>query len=383
MQQRDPDFGLSDEQRLWRATVRAFAEREVAPLVDEAERTGTFPRHLWRRLGELGYLCITFSPKYGAAGADLVSDAIFCEEMGRVCAGIAAGVMVHGGLATKIIHDFGTEEQKQRYLVPAIRGEMVFAFALTEPGAGSDAANIQTRAHREGDQYVLQGAKMFITNAPCADCFTVAARTGGPGAGGISVFIVPRNTPGLSVARKLEKMGNHSAETGEVILDRCIVPAANLVGAENDGWRLLMSNFEPARVVHAARTLGLAEAAFAAAAKYATERVAFGQPIAKFQAIRHKLARMATQIDAARLLVYRAAQMHDRGQPCGLEASMAKLFVSEMAEQITSMAVHIHGGYGYIRDFPVERYFRDAKVYTITEGTSEIQCSIIARQLGL
>jgi alkylation response protein AidB-like acyl-CoA dehydrogenase len=292
--------------------------------------------------------------------------------------------MVQSSLATRSILHAGTEEQKQRFLPHAARGEKIFAFALTETGAGSDAASIKTRAVRDGDSYVINGTKMFISNYIFADCITVAVVTDPEkGKKGISLIVVEKGAPGLSYGKKIEKIGNRATQTGELIFEDCRVPAANLIGTEGAGFKIIMQTLDEARITLGAKALGIAQAAFDESVRYAKERVQFGQPIGKFQMIQSKLAWMAAELEAARLMIHKAAWMKDRGLPYSQQSAMAKLYATEMAVRVTGEAMQIHGGYGYTLEFPVQRHFRDAKLLTIGEGTSEIQQLIIARQLGL
>jgi len=379
------DFDFSEEQKMFQQAVRDFCIKELAPLVEEAEAKEKTPIQLYPRMGSLGYLCVRYPSKYGAAEMGKVSECILLEAMARISGGIAASMMVHNGLGTSMINEHGSEELKQKYLVPAIKGQMISAFGLTEPNAGSDAANMSTKAVRQGDHYIINGNKIFITNGPYADFVCVAAYTDkSKGAGkGVSVFVVEKGTPGYSVARKMEKLGNRSAETAELVFDNCRVPASNLVGEEGKGFRYVMETLDGGRIAHAARSLGVAQAAFEASVKYSNERVQFGQPIGKFQAISFKLARMAMQLEAARCLTYYAAWMYDQKRRCLKEASMAKLFASEVVIDVTAEAMEIHGGYGYMMDSPIQRYYRDARLYPITEGTSEIMHVVISREIGV
>lgn len=378
------DFDFSEEQKMFQQAVRAFCQKEVAPLVDYAEEHNKFPVQIFPKMGELGYLCVRYPAKYGAAELGKVSECILVEEMGRIAGGIASAIMIHSGLGTCLINDHGSEQLKQEYLIPAIKGQKISAFALTEPNAGSDAANMESRAVRDGNHYVLNGAKIFITNGPIADFAIVAAYTDkSQGAGkGVSVFVVEKGAPGFTVPRKMSKLGNRSMESGELVFDSCRIPASNLIGEEGKGFPYLMETLAAGRISHAARSLGVAEAAFGASLKYAGERVQFGQPIGKFQSISFKLSRMAMQLEAARWLVYYSAWLYDRDRRCLKEAAMAKLFASEVVLDITSEAMQVHGGYGYMMDSPVQRYYRDARLYTITEGTSEIQQIVIGREIG-
>jgi alkylation response protein AidB-like acyl-CoA dehydrogenase len=378
------DQELTEEQRIFRDAIRSFVEREVAPLVAEAEREERFPVQLFPRMGELGFLCVRYPAELGGGGADKVTECILVEELCRVCAGIAGGIMVQGGLATEPIYRFGSQELKERFLLPAIRGEKIGAFALTEPDVGSDAANIRTRAVPGGDHYVLRGTKTFITNGPICD-FAVVAATVDPSrkAGGISLFVVEKGTPGFHVARKLEKVGNRSTETGELVFDECRVPAAQRIGPEDGkGFQYLRDTLMSGRVTYGARCTGVAQAAYEAGLRYARQRVQFGRPIVEFQVNRFKLAQMAMKIDIMRAYTHRAAHLMDQGRRTMKEASMVKLFCSETLQEILAHAMQIHGGYGYTVEYPVERFWRDGRLFTVTEGTSEIHHMIIAQELG-
>lgn len=378
------DFDLSEEHKIFQKSIRDFAEKEIAPLVEEAEEKEEFPVELFPKMGGLGYLCIRYPEKYGGAGADKLMECLYVEELGKVCLGIASGILSHSSVATLPLAEFGTEEQKQKYLVPAIKGEKIFAFGLTEPNAGSDVAGIQATARKDGDNYILNGTKMFITNASIADYFTIAAYTDtSQKTKGIAIFLVEKDAPGFSVSRKLRKMGLWSSDLGELIFEDCPVPAENLIGDETGGFIKLMETLTGGRMVVGARALGLAQAAYEAALDYAKERIQFGKPIGSYQSIQNKLADMATAIDAARLLVYRAAWLYDNDRPYVKEASMAKLTATETAVFVTGEAVQIFGGYGFMMEYPVQRYFRDAKFGTVVEGTSEIQKRIISKHIGL
>lgn len=377
------DFELTEEEKIFQKTIRNFAEREIAPLVEEAEAKEEFPQSIFKKMGEFGYLAMRYPEKYGGSGAPLIMECICIEEINRICSGIGMAIMVVSSIGTSIIHKFGTEEQKERWLVPTLKGEKIPAFGLTEPNAGSDVKSIETIAKKDGDAYILRGTKVFITNAPIADYFTIAAYTDkSRGFAGIDLFIVEKNTPGLTV-RKLKKLGNHSSETGEVLLEDCRISGKNLIGGRQGGFLKLMDGLNEGRILHAARSTGVAQAALEVALKYAKERVQFGKPISEFQAIRFKLADMAMQVDIARMLTYRAATLFDKGKPIVKEASIAKLYASEAVIKISGEALHILGGYGYMKEYPVERYLRDAQVLTIGEGTSEIQRMIISKQIGL
>ena len=378
------DFELSEEQKMFKEAIRGFAEKEIVPLVDEAEKTATFPIPLFAKMGALGYLCVRYPAKYGAAEMGKMGDCISVEEMAYFSVGICAGIMVQGGIATSAIYARGSEEQKQKYLVPAIKGRKIAAFGLTEPNAGSDAAAIQTTATKKDGKYVLNGTKIFITNGNICDFVLAAAYTDkSKGArGGVSLFIVDKGTPGFNRA-KLHKICARSGETGELTFEDCAVPEANLIGEEGKGFSYVMESLMGGRISHASRSLGLARAAYDASLKYAQERVQFGQPIAKFQVNSFKLARMAMDIEAARWLIYYAAWLYDQNKPFVKEAAMAKLFASEVATRVTTEAMQIHGGYGLMEESVVQRYFRDARMSPITEGTSEIQQLVISREIGI
>ncbi|MFH1058388.1 MAG: acyl-CoA dehydrogenase family protein [Pseudomonadota bacterium] len=377
------DSYLSDEHRIFQQQFRRFCQKEIAPLVEEAERSQAFPKHLFSLMGGMGFLCIRYPEAFGGAGADKITDVLLREELSRVCQGIATAWSGHSHLATFPIYKWGTTQQQEHYLVPAIQGAKIGAFALTEPDAGSDTKALRTQAELLGGRYRLNGSKTFITNAPIADYFLVAAYTDrSRGYHGISLFVVDADTPGLSV-RKLDKEGIRSSDTGEVVFDNCELGPESLLGGREGTFNLIMETLSEGRVGVAANMVGVAQAAYEAALRYAKERSQFGQPIGKFQAISHKLADMHTNIRAARLMVLAAARLIDQGRPCILEASTCKLFASETAVSVAREAIQIHGGYGIMSEFPVFRYLRDALVYTIGEGTSEIQRNIIAKQIGL
>jgi alkylation response protein AidB-like acyl-CoA dehydrogenase len=377
-------YAFTEEQEDLRAMVREFAEAEVAPLIEDAERDEKFPVELIPKLGELGLLGIVFPEEYGGIGLDKITECIFVEEMAKVSAGMTASVNAHADLAAFPIYKFGTDDQRNKYLPPSIEGSIIGAYAITEPNTGSDAAGLASRAERKNGGYVINGRKNFITNGTICDYCLVAAYTDKSQRGeGISVFIVDRDTPGFEVTRKLEKMGHRSSDTAELVFEDCEVPEEALLGGKEGAFGALMEALITGRVSHGVKSAAIAEAAFEAALQYAQEREAFGRNISKFQAIRFKLSEMATKIEAAKSLAYKAAWLYSTGQPCVKEASMAKYFSAEVADFVTREAVQIHGGYGYIIEYPVERYYRDAKLASITEGTSEIQQLIIGRELGL
>ena len=376
------DFALSAPHVEIRRTVRDFAEREIAPVADEMERRGEFPTEIIRKAAGLGLLGVPYPESVGGTGLDTLAYAITVEELSRVSGSVGIIVSAHTSLGCAPLFTSGTPEQQERYLRPLASGAKLGAYGLTEPGAGSDSRGTRTRAHRDGDAWVLNGSKRFITNAGVAETYIVTAVTDrNTDSGKISAFIVEAGTPGFSIGRMEEKMGLHASNTGELLFEDCRIPAENLLGAEGDGDRLFLKTLDGGRIGIGAMALGLAQAAYEAASAYAKEREQFGRPIASFQGIAFKIADMAVQIDAARLMVYRAAWLKDTGQPYSTEAAMAKLFASEVARQVTNDAVQVHGGYGYVTEYKVERYLRDAKLTEIGEGTSEIQRMVIARNL--
>jgi len=377
------EFALSEDHRIFRESFRRFCEKEIVPLVVEAEETETFPLQLFPEMGRLGYLCPRYPEPYGGSGIDKLSEVILREELSRTCQGIASSWSAHSHLGTYPVFKWGSEEQKQEYLVPAIKGEKIAAFGLTEPDAGSDVKSIQATAERKGDSYVINGRKIFCTNGNICDFLVLVAYTDrSRGYPGISMFVVEKGTPGFHVTRKLKKEGIRSSETAELLFEDCRIPEKGRIGPEGT-FAALMDTLNEGRVGVAGNCVGMAQAALEAAQGYAKERIQFNRPIGEFQAIRFKIAEMATEIDAARLMVYRAAWMIDQGLSPVKEASMAKLFASETAVRAAREAVQIHGGYGMMREYPVGRYLRDALVYTVGEGTSEIQKEIIAKQVGL
>ncbi len=376
------DFALNEEQEIFRKTVREFAEKEIMPRAQEIDQKGEFPWDIIRKMADLGLMGLPFPEEYGGAGGDAISYAIAVEEIARASGSVAITYSAHVSLACAPIYLFGTEEQKRKYLIPLARGEKIGAFGLTEPGAGSDAAAIKTRAVLEGDEWVINGQKIFITNGSVADVVIIAAVTDpAKGKKGISNFIVEKGTPGFRIGREEDKMGLRGSVTSELIFENCRIPKENLLGKEGEGYKQFLITLDGGRIGIGAMAVGLGMAALEAAVKYAKERVQFGQPIAEFQAIQWMLADMATELEAARLLVYRAAWLKERGQRFTKEAAMAKLFASEAAVRACYKAIQIHGGYGYTRDYPVERLYRDARLTTIGEGTSEIQRLVIARHI--
>lgn len=376
------EFCLSDDQRLLRRSVREFAESEIKPHVREWDETQHFPHELLPRLAALGLMGIQFPAEYGGAAMSAVDYCICIEELARVDPSVALSVAAHNGLGAAHIAMFGSEEQKRRYLTPLASGEKLAAWGLTEPGSGSDAAAMRTTAVRDGDAWVLNGTKMFITHGASAHIMVVMAVTDRlKGSKGISAFIVERGTPGLVAGKKEDKLGMRASETTEVILQNCRVPASQLIGEEGQGFVQTLQVLDAGRIGIAALSVGLAQGAFEAARAYAFERKQFGRPIGTFQAIRWKLVDAAARIEAARLLTYRAAWLKDQGRRTTLESSMAKLYASEIAVRVCDDAVQIHGGYGFVKDYAPEKFFRDVKLTTIGEGTSEVQRLVIARQL--
>lgn len=374
---------LDSEHELIRDTMRAFAQERLAPFAARWDREHTFPREALRELGELGAMGVTVPVEWGGAGLDYLSLVLAIEEIAAGDGATSTVVSVQNSLVCGITLAYGSAQQKQEWLPRLARGEALGCFCLTEPHVGSDASAIRTIAVREGDSWVIDGVKQFISTGKNADVALVLAVTD-PAAGkkGISCFLVPTDTPGYLVTRLEEKMGQHASDTAQITFERCRVPLDALVGAEGEGYRIALSQLEAGRIGIAAQSVGMARAAFEAALRYAHEREAFGKPIFAHQAVQFKLADMATKIEAARQLVWHAASLKDAGRPCLQEASMAKLFASEMAEWVCSAAIQIHGGYGYVSDFPVERIYRDVRVCQIYEGTSEIQRLVIARGLA-
>ncbi|WP_209123392.1 acyl-CoA dehydrogenase [Alkalihalobacillus sp. BA299] len=373
---------FTEEQEMMRKMVRDFANEQITPFIEEMEENDTFPRAIVDQMGELGLMGIPISEQYGGAGMDFTSYIIAINELSKVSATVGVILSVHTSVGTNPILYFGTEEQKQRYIPKLASGKYLGAFGLTEPGAGSDAGSLKTSAVKKGDHYVLNGSKVFITNGGEADTYVVFAKTNPEeGSRGISAFIVEKDTPGFKVGKKEKKMGLHGSNTNTLIFEDAVVPAENLLGQEGCGFKIAMANLDYGRIGIAAQALGIAEAALEAATNYAKERKQFGRAIGTQQGLAFKLADMATKVEAARLLVYQAANLKDRGLKCGQQASMAKLFASRTAVEVAIEAVQVFGGYGYTKEYPVERYFRDAKVTEIYEGTSEIQRVVINKSL--
>ena len=378
------DFDLSDEQKLFQKTIHEFCERELKPIASKIDKEEYFPKDLYLKMGKMGLLGMTVPKKYGGAGIDRVSYMIALEEVSRICGSTGIILEAHNSLGVGHIYEMGTEEQRKKYLPKLTSGEELAAWALTEPNAGSDAASIQTTAVLDGDEWVLNGTKHFITSGDLAWVVTVMAKTDKTkGARGISAFIVERDTPGFKVGQLEDKLGLRGSHTAELIFEDCRIPKENLIGKEGDGFIGAMKILDRGRTAIGAMSVGIARGAFEESLAYAKQRQQFGKPIGKFQAIQWMLADMAMEIDAARLLVYRAAYLEDQNTRFTKEASMAKLFASEMAMRTTIKAIQIFGGVGYMRDYPLERFYRDIKLCQIGEGTSEVQRMIISRQLGL
>jgi short-chain 2-methylacyl-CoA dehydrogenase len=380
------DFELTDEQRLLRDTVRDFARQEVGPVAEELDRTKSFPYELVGKMGELGLMGIPFPEEYGGGGADTLSYALAVEELTRIDSSVAITMAAHTSLGTMPIHLWGTEQQKSDWMPQLTSGQKLAAFGLTEPEAGSDAGNTQTRADLEAGEWVVNGAKQFITNAgtEISGCVTITAVTGqSNGSKEISNLIVPNGTPGYEPGEPYRKMGWNASDTRPLSFDDCRIPEGNLLGRRGDGFKQFLQILDGGRIGVAAMGVGIAQGALDEAISYSKERRAFGQPIGKFQAIQAKIADISAQIEAARLLVYRAAIEKDRGESFTLTAAQAKLITGRLAVRATEEAVQIHGGYGYIEEYPVCRFYRDAKILTIGEGTDEVQQMVIARQLGV
>ncbi|AMX83711.1 acyl-CoA dehydrogenase [Geobacillus subterraneus] len=378
------DFSLTKEQQMIKEMVRDFAEKEIAPYAAKWDEEAHFPREVFRKMGELGLLGLPFPEQYGGAGGDTISYAIAVEEIGRACGGTGLSYAAAVSLGASPIYYFGTEEQKQTWLVPMAKGETLGAFGLTEPNAGSDAGGTRTTAVLDGDEYVINGEKCWITNAQYARQVIVTAVTGKDARGKniITALIVPTDSPGFTIRSNYDKMGVRASNTCELVFENVRVPKENVLGDPQKGFKQFLYTLDGGRISIAALAVGIAQAAFEKALQYAKERVQFGQPISKFQAIQFKLADMAMEIELARNMVYKAAWLKDQGKPFTKEASFAKLFASEMGFRVCNQAIQIHGGYGYMKEYGVERHLRDIKLMEIGEGTSEIQRLVIARQLG-
>ncbi|WP_226675532.1 acyl-CoA dehydrogenase [Rossellomorea aquimaris] len=375
------ELRFTEEQQMMRKMVRDFAETEIQPFIEKMEE-GEFPREILNKMAEIGLMGITIPEKYGGSEMDFTSYIIAIHELSKVSATIGVILSVHTSVGTNPILYFGNEEQKQKYLPKLASGEYLGAFCLTEPSAGSDAKSLKSRAEKRGDHYVVNGSKVFITNGGEADTYIVFATTDPTkGSRGVSAFIVEKDTPGLVIGKDEHKMGLHGSRTVQLTFEDMKVPAENLLGEEGEGFKIAMANLDVGRIGIAAQALGIAEAAFDYSTAYAKERVQFGKPIAAQQGIGFKLADMATAVEGSKLLVYRAANLRSNNISCGKEASMAKLFASKTAVEVSTEAIQVYGGYGYTKEYPVERLFRDAKVTEIYEGTSEIQRMVIGKNL--
>ena len=378
------DFVLSKEQEMARGLFRQFAETEAKPLAQEIDETERFPIETVKKMQKYGFMGIPFAKEFGGQGCDSLTYAICVEELSRVCGTTGVIVSAHTSLGAEPINQFGTPEQKEKYLIPLAKGEKLGAFGLTEPGAGTDAAGQQTKAVLEGNHYVLNGSKIFITNGGQADIYIIFAMTDkSKGTKGISAFIVEKDFPGFSIGTKEKKMGIRGSSTTELIFENCIVPKENLLGQEGKGFGIAMTTLDGGRIGIAAQALGLAQGAFDETVAYVKERKQFGRSIAKFQNTQFQLADMHTKMQAAQYLVYAAALKKQSGEPYSADAAMAKLFASEAASDVTRRCVQLFGGYGYTRDYPVERMMRDAKITEIYEGTSEVQRMVISGALGV
>ena len=376
------DFTPKAEEKLFRKIVATFVEKEVIPFADELEKKGEFPVKLFKRAGELGYYGLRYPTKYGGTNTNTLMFCILCEELARGWMSLAMITAMQSLMGTNFIYKFGTEDHRKRLLVPAIRGEKITAFALTEPGAGTDLEAIQTTARKEKDHYVLNGAKTWITNAPVADFFTVLAYTDkDKGLKGVNFFLVEKGTPGFSIGKKINKISVKGMIISEIAFDNCKIPLKNMLGKDGEGYQQLQEILAEIRIMTAALSIGLARGALDECIKYSQERIQFGRPIGKFQAIRMKLGEMATELEAARLLVYYAAWLIDKKESCMKEASMAKLFASEMANRIVDEGTRIHGAYGITEEFPIQRFYRDARFLLYGGGTSEILKLIIGREM--
>jgi alkylation response protein AidB-like acyl-CoA dehydrogenase len=375
-------FKLTDEQIMIQTMVRDFAREVLLPTAMERDRTKEFPAENLRKMGTLGLMGMMVPPEYNGAGVDTLSYVLALQEVAYACASTAVVMSVHNSIVCETINRFGTEEQKQTYLKPLAAGDVIGAFALTEPQAGSDPVSQLTWAERDGEHYIIHGTKRFITSGKHAGVTIITAKTDKTKRHkGISAFIVKKGTPGFTVGKTEEKMGLCASDTTDLVFEDCRIPAGNLLGQEGDGFKIAMTALDGGRIGIAAQSVGVAQAALDAAISYAKAREQFGQPISKFQGLRWMLADMATKLEAARQLTFSAAAMKDRGERYTMQASIAKLFASEMVNRVTAKALQIHGGYGYIKEYPVERFYRDARVFTIYEGTSEIQRVVIANHL--
>jgi alkylation response protein AidB-like acyl-CoA dehydrogenase len=377
-----PSRYFTQDHEIFREQVRNFVQKEISPHIDQWEQEELFPKSLYRRMGELGFLGIRYPEKYGGSGGDIWMTLVFCEELCRCRAwGLPMSVLVHTDMSSTHIARYGNDEQRQQYLVPMITGEKVCAIAVSEPAAGSDVGGIQTTAVKDGDSYVINGSKIFITNSVHADVFCVAAKTvKDVGHRGISMFIVERETPGFHLVKKLKKLGNNTSDTGELLFEDVRIPRRNLIGEEGKGFYYIMENFQDERLIAASMAVSASQQAFEDTLRYVRERKTFGKRVIDHQAVGHRLADLATELEAARQLTYYAADALQRGGDASTEVSMAKLFASEMANRLAYHCLQLHGGYGYMQEFPIERFFRDIRLSPIGGGTSEVMRDIIARR---
>jgi len=376
------DFELTEEQKMVKEAAADFAKNTLAPRAQEFDENEEIPKEIYQELAGLGYMGIMVPEEFGGSNFDFISYILIMEEFAKVCAALQISISVQNSLVCDAVVKFGTKDQKKKYFPGLAKGEKIGAYSLTEPGSGTDAGSLRTSAVPKDDYYLLNGTKAFVTNAGIADLFVVFVSTKPElKSKGISCLLVEKGTEGFSIGVNEKKMGLKGSDTRELSFSDCKVPKGNLLGKENEGFKIALSLLDPSRISVGAQCVGIAQAAFEEALKYSKERVQFGQPICNFQAIQFKLADMATEIDAARLLVHRAAHIHSKGIRCGREAAMSKLYASEMANRVVNEAVQIHGGYGYMKEYAVERYFRDARVTEIYEGTSEAQRIVISRHL--
>ncbi len=376
------DFNFTKEQQMVRDTVRKFSEMEIKPIAAEIDESGEYPWPVLKKMGELNIMGMTVPKEWGGAGVDSISYVIAIEEIAKACGSTSVIMAVHNSVCCYPIYKYGNDFQREKFLKPLVTGEQIGGFALTEPGAGSDAGAVRTRAILDDDNYILNGDKVFITSGSEAGVILLIASTDpSKGIKGLSAFLVEKGTPGYTYGTIEDKMGVRASATTELVFENCRIPKENLLGEEGEGFNISMGTLDAGRIGIAAQAVGIAQGALEESIKYAKEREQFGRPIGKFQAIQWKLAEMATKIDAARLLVYNAAYLKDQGKPYTKESAMAKLYASKIAMEVANQAVQIHGGYGYTKDYPVERYFREAKVTEIYEGTSEIQRIVVAREV--
>jgi len=375
---------FTDEHEIFRKSFREFVERELAPYTSEWERAESFPREVFKRMGDLGYLGLSYPEELGGGGGDYWYTVVYGEELIRSgSGGLNMSLMVQTDMATPIINAIGTREQKEEFLVPALRGERIAALGVSEPNAGSDVASIRTTARRVGGDYVVNGAKTYITNGTRADFITLAVRTGGEGYGGLSLILFPTDTKGFRVAKKLKKIGNHASDTAELSFEDCRVPVKNLLGEENQGFYYIMMNFQGERLIAAISSVAGGQRALDIAVAYGRDRKAFGRPVVGFQVWRHELTQLLTELEAGRWLTYRACDLFNRKQEAVKEISMAKLYCGELACKIADRVLQMHGGAGYMDEYPISRIWRDTRLVTIGGGTSEIMKEIISKRVGL